>query len=55
MLGGPLGLLLGWSTGALVGSVIDLDRADAEEGAMTKLGGEVTRRPRDEVSSNIGR
>ena len=75
VLGGPVGLLLGWGTGALMGGAFDLDRAETSDealgvlgraippestavmasveeptvelidGEMTRLGGEVTRRP----------
>lgn len=39
LLGSPLGLLLGWGAGALIGGVIDADKAsdtDAAIGAFTK-------------------
>ena len=79
VLGGPVGILLGLGTGALVGSAVDIDRAETSEEALTVLGrsippgstalmasveepatevidaemyglgGEVTRRPVDEV------
>ena len=79
VLGGPVGILLGLGTGALVGSAVDIDRAETSDEALTVLGrsmppgstalmasveepatevidaemyglgGEVTRRPVDEV------
>jgi uncharacterized membrane protein len=83
VLGGPVGLLLGWGTGALMGGAFDLDRAETSDealtvlgraippestaliasveepaievidGEMTKLGGEVTRRPVAEVMDEL--
>jgi uncharacterized membrane protein len=37
VLGGPVGILLGWGGGALVGGSIDLDRDDESEEALTVL------------------
>ncbi len=83
VLGGPVGVLLGWGAGATVGGAFDIDRsvksdealtvlgtaipagstvviADVEEPAvevidveMKKLDGAVTRRPVDEVMSEL--
>jgi uncharacterized membrane protein len=79
VLGGPVGVLLGWGGGALMGGAFDVDRAVTSDEALTvlgeaiptgstaviasveepavevidaqmdSLGGEVTRRPVDEV------
>ena len=38
VLGGPVGLLLGWGTGALMGGAFDLDRAATSDEALTVLG-----------------
>jgi uncharacterized membrane protein len=38
VLGGPVGVLLGLGTGALVGSVVDIDRVETSEEALTVLG-----------------
>jgi uncharacterized membrane protein len=38
VLGGPVGLLLGWGTGALMGVAFDLDRAETSHEALTVLG-----------------
>jgi uncharacterized membrane protein len=38
VLGGPVGLLLGWGTGALMGGAFDLDRAETSDEALTVLG-----------------
>jgi uncharacterized membrane protein len=38
VLGGPVGVLLGLGTGALVGSAVDIDRAETSEEALTVLG-----------------
>jgi len=84
VLGGPVGVLLGWGGGALVGGAFDVERvmtsdealtvlgraippdstaliASVEEPAvevvdaeMSMLGGEVTRRPVDEVMAELG-
>jgi uncharacterized membrane protein len=83
VLGGPVGLLLGWGAGALMGGAFDIDRAETSDEAlsvlgraiepestaviaqveesavevidreMTKLGGEVTRRPVAEVMDEL--
>jgi uncharacterized membrane protein len=83
VLGGPVGLLLGWGAGALMGGAFDLDRAETSDealtvlgraippestaliasveepavevidGEVTKLGGEVTRRPVAEVMAEL--
>jgi uncharacterized membrane protein len=83
ILGGPLGMLLGFGAGALIGGMVDLERAETAEdalsvlaraippgstgivasvtepavevidGEMAKLGGEVTRRPIDEVLAEL--
>ena len=83
VLGGPVGVLVGWGTGALMGGVFDIARAEKSDealsalgkaiplgstavivgveepavevidGEMAKLGGEVTRRPLDEVMSEL--
>jgi uncharacterized membrane protein len=37
VLGGPLGVLFGFGTGALVGGLVDLDRADTTEDALATL------------------
>ena len=34
VLGGPVGLLLGWGTGALMGGAFDLDRAETSDEAL---------------------
>jgi uncharacterized membrane protein len=38
VLGGPVGLLLGWGAGALMGGAFDLDRAETSDEALTVLG-----------------
>lgn len=38
VLGGPIGVLLGWGAGALTGGVFDLDRAVTSDEALTVLG-----------------
>ena len=38
VLGGPVGVLLGWGAGALMGGVFDLDRADTSDEALGVLG-----------------
>jgi uncharacterized membrane protein len=38
VLGGPVGLLLGWGTGALMGGAFDLDRAETSDEALGVLG-----------------
>jgi uncharacterized membrane protein len=38
VLGGPVGLLLGWGTGALMGGAIDIDRAATSDEALGVLG-----------------
>jgi uncharacterized membrane protein len=83
VLGGPVGLLLGWGAGALMGGAFDVDRAETSDEALTvlgraippestaliasveepavevideevtKLGGEVTRRPVAEVMAEL--
>jgi uncharacterized membrane protein len=83
VLGGPVGVLLGWGAGAMVGGAFDIDRAvtsdealttlgsaiptgstaviasveepavEVIDGEMKKLDGEVTRRPVDEVMSEL--
>jgi uncharacterized membrane protein len=83
VLGGPVGLLLGWGSGAVIGAAVDVERADTSYGAlgmlgnaipagsnavianvtepavktidgeMNKLGGEVTRRPVEEVMDEL--
>jgi uncharacterized membrane protein len=83
VLGGPVGVLVGWGTGALMGGVLDVARVEKSDealsvlgraippestaviagveepavevidGEMAKLGGEVTRRPLDEVMSEL--
>jgi uncharacterized membrane protein len=83
VLGGPVGVLLGWGSGALIGGAFDLDRAvtsdealtvlgqaiptgstaviasieepavEVIDGEMTKLDGEVTRRPVSEVMGEL--
>ena len=83
VLGGPVGVLLGWGAGALMGGAFDIDRAitsdealttlgqaippgstaviasvdepavEVIDGEMKKLDGEVTRRPVDEVMSEL--
>ena len=40
--GGPLGMLLGWGTGALVGGVVDLTREEKGEDALTMLGSAIS-------------
>lgn len=40
-LGGPLGLLLGWGAGALTGSAVDADRADANTATLLATGGTI--------------
>jgi uncharacterized membrane protein len=41
VLGGPLGLLLGFGTGTLVGGVFDIDRATKVDGALALLSREI--------------
>jgi uncharacterized membrane protein len=83
ILGGPVGVLVGWGSGALMGGVFDIVRAEKSDealfalgraippastaviagvaepavevidGEMAKLGGEVTRRPLDDVMSEL--
>lgn len=83
VLGGPVGLLLGWGSGAMVGAAVDVERADKSYGALgmlgnsipagstavianvseptidvidgeiAKLGGEVTRRPVEQVMDEL--
>jgi hypothetical protein len=83
VLGGPVGLLLGWGAGALMGGAFDIDRAETSDEALTvlgraippettaliasveepsvevideemsKLGGEVTRRPVADVMAEL--
>ena len=83
VLGGPVGVLLGWGSGALIGGAFDIDHAltndealavlgraipsgstaviasvnepavEVIDGEMTKLGGEVTRRPVGEVMDEL--
>jgi len=83
VLGGPVGVLLGWGSGALMGGAFDVDRAVTSDEALTvlgkaiptgstaviasveepavevidaemyTLGGEVTRRPVDEVMGEL--
>ena len=38
VLGGPVGVLLGWGTGALMGGALDVDRALTSDEALTVLG-----------------
>jgi uncharacterized membrane protein len=38
VLGGPVGVLLGWGTGALMGGAFDIDRAITSDEALTVLG-----------------
>jgi uncharacterized membrane protein len=38
VLGGPVGVLLGWGTGALMGGALDIDRAVTSDEALTVLG-----------------
>jgi uncharacterized membrane protein len=38
VLGGPVGLLLGWGAGALMGGAFDLDRAETSDEALSVLG-----------------
>lgn len=38
VLGGPVGVLVGWGAGALVGGAFDLDRADKSDEALTVFG-----------------
>jgi uncharacterized membrane protein len=38
VIGGPVGVLLGWSTGALMGGAFDLDRAERSDEALRALG-----------------
>jgi uncharacterized membrane protein len=83
VLGGPVGVLVGWGSGALIGGAFDIDRAvksdealtaigraippestaviatvaepavEVIDGEMAKLGGEVTRRPVEEVMGEL--
>jgi hypothetical protein len=39
VLGGPVGVLVGWGSGALMGGAFDLDRADTSEEALSRRGG----------------
>jgi uncharacterized membrane protein len=38
VLGGPVGVLVGWGAGALVGGAFDIDRADKSDEALTVFG-----------------
>ena len=38
VLGGPVGVLLGWGAGAVMGGAFDLDRAVTSDEALTVLG-----------------
>src|SRR4029450_11763721 len=38
VLGGPVGVLLGWGSGALIGGAFDVDRAVTSDEALTVLG-----------------
>ena len=38
VLGGPVGVLVGWGSGALVGGAFDIDRLDKSDEALTVLG-----------------
>jgi uncharacterized membrane protein len=38
VLGGPVGVLVGWGSGALIGGAFDLDRLDKSDEALTELG-----------------
>jgi uncharacterized membrane protein len=38
VLGGPVGLLLGWGSGAMIGGAFDIDRAATSDEALTVLG-----------------
>jgi uncharacterized membrane protein len=38
VLGGPVGVLVGWGTGALMGGVLDIARADKSDEALATLG-----------------
>jgi uncharacterized membrane protein len=38
VLGGPVGVLVGWGSGALMGGAFDLERADTSEEALSVLG-----------------
>ena len=38
VLGGPVGVLVGWGGGALIGGAFDVDRAVKSEEALTALG-----------------
>src|SRR6476619_750515 len=38
VLGGPVGVLLGWGTGALMGGPLDIDRGVTSDEALTTLG-----------------
>ena len=38
VLGGPVGVLLGWGAGAMIGGAFDIDRATTSDEALTVLG-----------------
>ena len=38
ILGGPLGVLVGWGAGAITGGLFDIDRAETSDEALTVLG-----------------
>jgi uncharacterized membrane protein len=38
VLGGPVGVLVGWGSGALVGGAFDIDRAEKSDEALTAVG-----------------
>jgi uncharacterized membrane protein len=38
VLGGPVGVLVGWGSGALIGGAFDIDRLDKSDEALTELG-----------------
>jgi hypothetical protein len=38
LLGGPLGVLVGWGAGAMIGGAFDVDRAVTSDEALTVLG-----------------
>jgi len=41
VLGGPVGVLLGWGAGAMMGGAFDIDRAVTSDEALTVLGGAI--------------
>jgi hypothetical protein len=54
VLGGPVGMLAGFGTGALLGGALDVERATESDAVMAGLG-VVLRRPAADVTDRAGR